>query len=500
MSRLGSNIIANYLGNAVIAAASIISIPFYIRYLGVEAYGLIGFFTTMQTVFTVLDFGMGNAVTREIARLSVEQDRSKIEAIRNMVHTIGIIYWVIGLAIGAAVILCAPLIVKHWIIPVALDKGTLLEALMLMGVCIAVRWPYVVYAGGLIGLQLQVLHNVIRVSMEVLRIVGSIVILATVSQTIQVFLYWQAAIGLAMTLLATVFLWRRLPRAYHMPSFRVRQLLEMRRFMAGITGLTITSILLTQMDKVILSKILSLENFGYYAIANALAMGLYQVITPLSVAFYPRFAQLIALNKMEDLKYYYHYACQIMSLLVIPIALVIAIFSKEILNLWLHNPHTAEQTRVILSVLIIGTAINGLMTIPSTMQLAFGHTKVIFLLNAVFVLLLIPLLFIMTSHYGAVGAATVWVLLNAGYITFGAHIMYQRILPEEKWKWYKGDIIFPLVVSLVIVSGGSFLCHAAVSENIIPIILIITTGAAVLLSSLVMPHTRKLALSLGAKR
>jgi len=44
MSQLKLNIIANYTGKAWTALMSLAFIPLYIKFIGIEAYGLIGFF------------------------------------------------------------------------------------------------------------------------------------------------------------------------------------------------------------------------------------------------------------------------------------------------------------------------------------------------------------------------------------------------------------------------------------------------------------------------
>ncbi len=84
--------------------------------------------------------------------------------------------------------------------------------------------------------------------------------------------------------------------------------------------------------------------------------------------------------------------------------------------LWTQSPVTAEHTHLLVSILVMGTAFNGLMNIPYALQLAFGWTRLAFLVNLVSVLLLVPLMIVLTKWYGAVGAASVWVILNVGYM------------------------------------------------------------------------------------
>ena len=122
--------------------------------------------------------------------------------------------------------------------------------------------------------------------------------------------------------------------------------------------------------------------------------------------------------------------------------------------LWTQSPETAGNTHLLLSILVMGTAINGLMNIPYALQLAYGWTRLAFLGNFVSVLLLMPLMIVLTKWYGAVGAASVWVILNVGYMFIIIPIMHRRLLPTEKWRWYFEDVGRPLITALVVAVIG----------------------------------------------
>ena len=68
------NIAANYFGSGWTALSLYICVPFYIKFLGVENYGLIGFYAVLQSVFAFAYFGMIQTLGREMARLSVRKD------------------------------------------------------------------------------------------------------------------------------------------------------------------------------------------------------------------------------------------------------------------------------------------------------------------------------------------------------------------------------------------------------------------------------------------
>src|ERR1051325_5122223 len=139
--------------------------------------------------------------------------------------------------------------------------------------------------------------------------------------------------------------------------------------------IALLSIGLTQLDKIVLSRMLSLTAFGYYAIAAAVAASLYRIITPVFTALFPRFSQVVAAGEGEGLAALYHRASKLVVVVVVPAAIFIAAFSAEVLLLWTRNGAIAANAHLVLSLLILGTAVNGVMTIPYALQLAHGWTR-----------------------------------------------------------------------------------------------------------------------------
>ena len=151
MSLVRKNIIANLIGSGWVALISIAFIPLYIYFMGVESYGLVGFYMTLQALFALLDMGMTATVSRELARLSALH--GKEQEMRNLVRTLEAIYWAVALLIMAVVALLSPWIATKWLNANVLSEETIQQAVVLMGIVIALRMPYGFYSGGLLGLQ-----------------------------------------------------------------------------------------------------------------------------------------------------------------------------------------------------------------------------------------------------------------------------------------------------------------------------------------------------------
>lgn len=446
MTVLKKNIIANLIGSIWQAIMGLVFVPFYIKLVGIESWGLIGFFATLLVIFGLFDFGLSSTINREMARLSVQPDKE--QHMRNLVRTLEIIYWTIACFVGITIALASPFFANHWIKAGTLSLETVQQAVLIMGLVIALQMPIGFYSGALMGLQKQVLLNTINVGMSTLRGAGALFVLWFVSPTIQAFFLWQIIVSALQIFLLIFFLWRQLPVSGQRAVFEKQLLKDTWRFATGMSGISIFAVILTQLDKVMLSKMLSLEMFGYYMLASMVAMSLACFFTPVFSSVYPRFTQLFSMGNEEELRRLYHQACQFMAVLILPMAIVIALFSYEIILIWTQNPITAQKTHLLVTILVCGTALNGLMYLPYALQLAFGWTKLSILKNIAAVILYIPLIIYMTKHFGTVGAATMWLCLNAGYVIFEIPIMHRRLLREEKWRWYWQDVTIPLCAGL----------------------------------------------------
>lgn len=430
-------------------------VPLYIKFLGIEAYGLIGFFAMLQGAFQILDFGLSQTMNREMARYSAIPDKAG-EA-RDLVRTLEVGYWIIGFVISIVVITASPFIAEYWIKPGTIPVKTIHHAVMIMGVVAAFQWPLSFYDGGLMGLQKQVLSNSIKIGISTLSSFGAVFILWKVSPTITAFFTWQIVVSSLSLIFFTIALWRSLPPADRPPVFNPNILRNIWRFAAGMSGITLSAIILTQLDKVILSKLLSLEMFGYYTLAGVVSSVVPAILVgPVFNALFPRFTSLVAIQDEPALNILYHQGSQLMAVLVLPVAAVLAFFSFDILLLWTGNTKTAEIASPIVSVLVIGMALNAIMHLPYALQISHGWTSIGLRINTFFIIMLVPAIYFMATNYGAIGAASVWVVLNGIYMIIGVPLTHNRLLQGEMMRWFIEDVGPPALAAVLTVGLGKW--------------------------------------------
>jgi O-antigen/teichoic acid export membrane protein len=250
-------------------------------------------------------------------------------------------------------------------------------------------------------------------------------------------------------------LWRSLPKAETPARFAPALFAQLWRYGAGLSGIGILAMLVVELDKIILSKMLPLEEFGYYMLASTLALGINLIIVPIFSAMQPRLTQLVARGDDTGLRQLYHKGCQLMTVLVMPVALGLCFFSEQILHIWTRDATIAHFAAPLLSLLSVGTALNALMNVPYALQLAHGWIRLALISTAIAVVVLIPALIWMIWNYGAIGAAAIWVMLNLGSVLFSLPIIYAKFLRGEFRYWLLVDFARPTLAVLAVVGLGS---------------------------------------------
>lgn len=442
------NLSSNLVTKALSALVSLACVPIYLRVLGVSGYGLIGVWTMLESLANLLDLGLSPTMTREMAAASTSVEAAH-EA-RDLVRTLEVFYWAIGVLIGGAIILASPFLAVHWLNSSKFSAHDLRNVIVLIGILILCRWPLSFYSGGITGLERQVLLSWVSFAFVCARSFGAVLILLYVSQTILAFFWWQVAINLLNTAVLVALLWKCLPEG-RAPRFRPETLRKIRKFAAGITGVAIVSMLLTDLDKLVVSKMLPLEEFGYYSLAWRMASMLYMVSGPVFAVWFPAFSRFVATKDDARLVEAYHRGAQLMSVLVLPVAATMVFFAKPIIFAWTGNELTAEHTWLLAALLTAGTAFHCLVSIPYALQLAHGWTSLAFYTNLVTTTVAVPVLITATYKFGVVGAASIWLVITLGFMLVQLPMMHRRILRGELWAWYLRDSGFPALASLVVI-------------------------------------------------
>jgi O-antigen/teichoic acid export membrane protein len=485
---LNRNAAANIVGRVWTAALGIILIPLYVNVLGMESYALVGFYATLQSIFGIIDFGLGAAFARAVAHLSAIEGKEQEQ--RDLFATFNAIYWMLALIVGAAIWLLAPVIATKWVHPSKLSIDAIIISVRLMGAAIAFQFPTGLYQGGLLGLQRQVEYNAILIGTSTVRSFGVMIALWYISPTIQCFFIWQAILTLLAVLANWIALDRVLPRGETRAKFRMPLLAQQWGYAAGWAGNTVGIAIAQQSDKVILSKTLSLEQFGYYTLAGTVAALLWSLVAPVAAAAFPRFVQRIAVGDEAGLAAEYDRANQLLATIIVPVCGVLLFFTRDVITVWTRKPAIAAATEHLVMLFVIGMTLIALVNVALHVALSYGWFRLTLGFTWGTALISAPFFWYMSRWWGTMGAATVWCLQNAAYLLL-VPILHRRYIRGGGMQWLRHAFLFPSIAAMT-VCGGMRLLVGSIANPIAMLAVLGTTWAlATAAVAAVEPATRE---------
>lgn len=446
MATLRVNIIANYMGQAWLAIMGIIFMPMYMNLLGVEAFGLVGVMLSFQAIFQLFDFGIGGTVNRELSRCAHKADSAAHS--RDLVRSSEIFIWGIAAFIALALWLVSSFVANHWLNLESVSSSQAATAVALMGVAIALLWPSTFYTNCLSGLEKQPQMNIAQIIFTTLRYAGVLPVL-WYSATIEAFLSWYALIGLLQSLVTGFMVWHYLPNRKKKARFKIQTLKNTKKFSGGLFAIGVLALGVSQIDRIFLTSLRPLEEMGYYTLALSVAAGVGRIVQPMFNAIYPRFSRLVAQRKQKELEVLYHLSSQYLAIVIAAVTSVLVVFAYDVLFLWTGDAALASKVAPTMRLLILGSALNGLVNIPYALQLAHGWTRLAIGLNIISLLLGIPLCFWAIQEYGMLGAAFPWLIGNLISIAIGIPIMHGHLLQGHMLKWCMKDNFPSLLIGAV---------------------------------------------------
>ncbi len=413
----------NYASKAWQIGLALICTPIYLSQLGPEGFGAIGLFLTVQRIASLFDTGLSRTINRVMS--GSEQDPNATNTLR----TLEVIY-LTSCAILLAIALSLSTLQDHG------KSAGAARLVPLMATAIAVQMPGNFYAAAMVGLERHVALNAIQMIWQGMRFGGGAIIVLC-QPSITAFLGWQIATGLVYTCIVCRGAWSAAPGQYWSSSFRWKHFRSVSAYAGGATLCSVTAVLTTQVDKLILWGQLDADAFGYYMLCWSLAATLYVVASPISTVMFPRFSRLSRSPDSSILSNSYHRASQLITVAIAPITATGCLFGAPTLHAWLGDPSVAVHCSEILSLLVLGVGINCLSAVPYTLQLAVGWTRLANQLNVASLLLFGPAVFLACQTGSGWGTAVVWCMFSCTYLCVQVALMHRRFLAGELWQWVR---------------------------------------------------------------
>jgi O-antigen/teichoic acid export membrane protein len=446
---LKQNVFASYISQAYVTLIGILMVPMYVRYMGAEAYGLVGFFAMLQAWFNLLDLGLSPTIARETARFHAGAigDREY----RQLFRALSVVF--IGIAVlgGGALCLLAPVITTHWLSLKALALNEVVFAVETMAISVALRWVGGLYRGVIAGSERLVWQSVFNVAVATLRFVAPFATMHFFGYSPVPFFVHQLVVSVIEVVGLAMMAYRLLPKlASEAIGWSVSPVRPILKFSLTIAFTSSVWVLLTQSDKLVLSGVLPLDEYGYFTLAVLVASGIMVITGPVSSSIMPRMAKLHAENKDAELIKVYRRATQWVSLIAGAAAVVVAMYPHQLLYVWTGDWMLADKASGILRLYAIGNGLLAVGAFPYYLQYAIGNLRYHLIGNAVLVVLLVPTVLFVAYHFGAIGAGYVWLGMNACYLLGWVSFVHHRLRPGLAIIWFSRDVLAICAASVVV--------------------------------------------------
>lgn len=425
---LARNVLWNLIGMGAPMLVGIMTIPYLIRSLGTDRFGVLTLAWSLIGYFSLFDFGLGRTLTQAVAeRLGTGREQD-IPVVLWTALTLMIISGLVGSLAGA---MLTPWIVRRVLrIPTSLEVETITAFLIL-----ALSVPATIATSGLRG-ALEA-YDRFGVTSRLMAAMGIFTFLAPVL----VIPFSRSLVSIVAVLLAG----RVLALIAHAVACRDFMTEEGRlgislmvdpaligpllRAGGWMTVSNLISPLMVTMDRFLIGSMVSLTAVAYYATPFDVVTRLLIIPDALATVVFPAFA---ATYKRDSSHSSILFSRAVRSLLVVLLPTVVAIilFARPGLAFWLGGDFARHSTRVS-QWLALGVLANGLGTVAFAVVQGAGRPD----LTAKFHLVELPIyliaLTVLVRHYGIEGAAIAWTLRVALDTTLLFTCVQYTILSEK---------------------------------------------------------------------
>ena len=399
---LARNTLWSLLGQGLPMVAALVAIPALVRGLGTERFGVLTLAWTVIGYFSLVDLGLGRALTQSVAERLGGDRHEELPAVVWTSMMLMLALSVIGAVLLA---IAAPFLVRRVLhIPPGLEVETLRSLELL-----AITLPAVLATAGLGGVlaahQRFGVLNALRIPLSVLSFLGPLAVLPRSSNLVHV-------IGVIVivryvgTLAHLVAAWRVMPELRRAAAWDPRLAGPLLRSGGWITVINVVAPLMSSLDRFLVGAWISLAAVAYYATPQEIAFRLWALPGPLAGVLFPAFAASYRVDPAR-LRLIFTRGLKVIWVGLFPAALAIVVLAGDGLRIWL-GPAFEQHSRLVLQVLAIGAFVTGLSYVPSALLQAVGLPRRAALLYLAELPIYVLLMAVLVRGWGVPGAAFAW--------------------------------------------------------------------------------------------
>lgn len=402
---LKKNTFFNLAGTGLPLLVGALTIPYLIRQLGVEAFGILTLVWALIGYFSLFDFGLGRALTQQVAISIAGGKTSDIPAIVKS----GLLFTALtGLVGGLILAVLAQPLGNSWLKVADSLRSDTASCLLLAAIGI----PLTTVATGLRGVLEAYedfkIVNILRIFLGVANFGLPALSVYAGAASLTMIVFSLIAARLIALFLHWVYLQPRLAPRWWQVKTSTQQIKALFSFGAWMTVSNVISPLMVTADRFVISAVLGAGIVAYYTVPFEVIVRFLILPGALTSALFPRLAAVIK-SDPELAAGLYRKSLKVVAMTMLPLCVATVLLSHWGLSLWLGAAF-ADNSWKIVSILSVGIFFNALAFVPFATIQAAGDTKRTAQLHLVELLVYLPVLFLLLQQFGLIGAALAWTL------------------------------------------------------------------------------------------
>ena len=450
---IARNVSTRYLAIAVELLLGLVMLPFNLRHLGQDAYGLWMLVGSVTIHFSVLDMGYGSAIVKFVAQYRAHKDA---RALNEIASTMFFLFAAIGVAAYLVVVGLA-FNLDHVFKITAAQAHTAQWILLIIGLNVACNFPFSVYGGVIDGFQRYDRNNVVAIGSAVMVAVANAAVL-------------KAGYGLIPLVAATTTVRILTYFVYRMNAFRVYPPLRIsaanvrRTRLREITGFSVYSSVIDwanklnyELDEVVIGVFLGSAPVAIWAVADRIISGTQRLTNQVNGVLFPFIVDSDTTNQNARLQRLLLEGTRLSLATVVPIAMALMILADPLVRAWV-GPKMMDSAPIIQLLSLVVAMRVGNAT-GTTLLKGAGRVRYLAAANIATGLVNLAMSALLVRPFGLVGVAVgtlVPVAISTMFVLFPAACRRVDVPVGRAVRFSVWPAVWPAIVAGICLQGVRF--------------------------------------------
>ena len=218
------------------------------------------------------------------------------------------------------------------------------------------------------------------------------------------------------------------------PGFVVSVVRRNLRFTGHMMAISLLSLVQVQADKVVVSKLLPVAEFGFYGFASTIVSRAAFVTTGVAQAAFPAFSKLFAAGDSAALFRQYRKLHDLLCYGTLPLFAMIWFATLPVYS-YIFTASIAQRLILPTAFLALGSWMNATLNMPYMVSLAMGKPQIGVRLNLYALVTVLPVTVLLIYRFGLPGAGFSWVFFHLFAYSYFIPRICRECLQIDYWGW-----------------------------------------------------------------